>query len=155
MRFVGTVFLFAMCVCAAAHTLSAQETISYGTISGRVTDPQGAVVPGASVTARQIETNLTREAVTDEEGRFRFPYLRVGRYEIVARLPGFADASRNVTVTVGSAFELPVKLSVAGIDTTVTVSADATVLEAARSQIAGTVSQAEVETRAAQRPELP
>jgi hypothetical protein len=146
MRFVGTVFLFAMCVCAAAHTLSAQETISYGTISGRVTDPQGAVVPGAGVTARQIETNLTREAVTDVEGRFRFPYLRVGRYEIVARLPGFSDASHNVTVTVGSAFELPVKLSVAGIDTNVTVSADATVLEAARSQIAGTVSQAEVET---------
>ena len=86
---------------------------------------------------RQI---LTREAITDQEGRFRFPYLRVGRYEIVVRLSGFADASRNVTVTIGSAFELPVKLLVAGIDTSVTVSADSTVLEAARSQIAGTVS---------------
>ena len=146
MKFVGLVFLSVMCLCMSAGTLSAQETISYGTISGRVTDPQGAVVPGASVTARQVDTNLVREAVTDEEGRFRFPYLRVGRYAIVARLAGFTDASHNVTVTVGSAFELPVKLSVAGIDASVTVSADATVLEAARSQIAGTVSQAEVET---------
>jgi hypothetical protein len=146
MQFVRTVFLSVMCACVFAGTLSAQETISYGTISGRVTDPQGAVVPGASVTARHSETNLAREAVTDQEGRFRFPYLRVGRYEIVVRLAGFADVSRNVTVTVGSAFELPLKLAVAGLDTSVTVTADATVLEAARSQIAGTVSQAEVQT---------
>ena len=135
MKFVGLVFLSAMCVCAAAHTLSAQETISYGTISGQVTDPQGAVVPGASASARQIDTNLTRESVSDEEGRFRFPYLRVGRYEILVRLAGFADVTRNVIVTIGSAFELPVTLSVAGLDATVTVTGNLTVLEAARSQI--------------------
>ena len=146
MRFVGLVFLSVVCVCMSAVALSAQETISYGTISGRVTDSQGAIVPGANVTARHVDTNLVREAVADGEARFRFPYLRVGRYEIVARLAGFRDASHSVTVTVGSAFELPVTLSVAGIDAAVTVSADATVLEAARSQIAGTVSQAEVET---------
>ena len=146
MKCVGLVFLSVMCVCTAAHTLSAQETINYGTISGQVMDPQGAVVPGATVSARQTDTNLTREAVTDQEGRFRFAYLRVGRYEIVARLAGFADGSRTVTVTVGSAFELPLTLAVAGLDTSVTVSADLTVLEGARSQIAGTVSQAEVAT---------
>ena len=64
-------------------TLSAQETINYGTISGRVTDPQGAVVPGASVIARQAETNQSRETVTDRDGRFRFPYLRLGHYEVI------------------------------------------------------------------------
>src|SRR5688500_6028526 len=146
MKFVGLVFLSVMCVCIGARALSAQETISDGTISGQVSDSQGAVVPGATVTAWQIDTNLSRETVTDHEGRFRFPYLRVGRYQIVVRLAGFANIARNVTVTVGSAFELPLTLTVAGIDTNVTVSADATVLEAARSQIAGTVSQAEVET---------
>src|SRR5688572_14796321 len=116
MKFVGTVLLSVMCICARANTISAQETISHGTISGRVTDPQGAVVPGASASARQIETNLTRDTVTDHEGRFRFPYLRVGRYEVVVRLAGFADVSRSVTVTVGSAFELPLKLALAGVD---------------------------------------
>jgi hypothetical protein len=126
--------------------LAAQETISYGTISGRVTDPQGAVVPGANVSARQTETNITRETVTDQEGRFRFPYLRIGRYEIVVRLGGFADATTYVTVSVGSAFELPVRLSVAGLDTNITVTGDATVLEAARSQIAGTIPQEEVQS---------
>ena len=147
MKFVGSVFLLTViCVCFTADRLAAQETINYGTISGRVTDPQGAVAPGATVTARQVETNLTRNVVTDRDGRFRFPYLRVGRYEIAVRLAGFRDVSRAVNVTVGSAFELPVQLPVASLDTTVTVSAEATVLEGARSQIAGTVSQEEVQS---------
>ena len=114
-------------------------------VSGRVTDPQGAVVPGAQVSARQTETNVIRETVTDQDGRFRFPYLKVGRYEITVRLQGFADATRALTLTIGSAFELPMTLRVGTLDTSVTVSAEATVLEAARSQIAGTVSQAEVQ----------
>ncbi len=146
MKLMGSVFLFLMCVCPSAGLFAAQETINYGTISGRVTDPQGAVVPGVSVSARQTETNLTRETLTDAEGRFRFPYLRVGHYEVRVRLSGFADVTRNVTVTVGSAFELPVKLAIASLDSSVTVTADAAMLEGARTQIAGTVSQAEVQT---------
>ena len=145
MKLVGPIVL-AMCVCANAHALFAQETISYGSISGRVADPQGAVVPGAAAVARHAETGIVREAVTDEEGRFRFPYLRVGRYEITVRMSGFAPVSRAVVVTVGSAFELPVTLAVAGVDANVTVTADTTMLEAARSQIAGTVSQSEIQT---------
>jgi hypothetical protein len=131
------VSLCVICACLMARPAAAQETIHYGTIGGRVSDPQGAVVPGATVTTRQTETNSTRETVTDLEGRFRFPYLRVGPYEVTVRAPGFADATRVVTVTLGSAFDLPVALAVAGLGTSVTVSGEATVLEAARTQIAG------------------
>jgi hypothetical protein len=134
----------ALCVLAAVIPASAQETVNSASVSGRVVDEQGAVVPGARVSARQIDTNVTRETVTDQEGRFRLPYLRVGRYEIAVHLQGFADATRALTLTVGSAFELPVTLKIGTLDTNVTVSAEATVLEAARSQIAGTVSQTEV-----------
>ena len=143
-RLVGSIIVSALCVVASAPIVTAQETINYASISGRVTDPQGAVVPAAQVTARQTETNVTAETVTDEEGRFRFPYLRVGRYEIKVRLQGFADATRSLTLTVGSAFELPVSLTVGALDASVTVTGETTVLEAARSQIAGTVSQTEV-----------
>ena len=146
MKVLRLVVLSVWCVSVSANTLSAQETINYGSISGRVTDPQGAVVPGATAIARQSETNISRETLTDGEGRFRFPYLRVGHYEITVRLNGFRDASRVVNVTVGSAFEVPVQMSLAGLDASVTVSAEATVLEGARSQIAGTVSQAEVQS---------
>ena len=144
MRFMGRVFLFAICVCVMTRALAAQETINYGTISGRVTDPQGAVVPGASVTVRQSETNLTRDTLTDPEGRFRFPYLRVGRYDVVVHLAGFTDATQTVNVTVGSAFELPLRLGLAGLESSVDVAANMAVLESARSQIAGTVPVEEV-----------
>ena len=124
----------------AAPPLSAQQSVDLASISGRVMDQSSAVVPGAQVTVRQTLTNLTSTAVTDQEGRFRLPYLRVGPYEITVSKQGFEDARRQVTVMVGAAFELPVRLSVSGVDANVTVTADATVLEAARSQIAGTVS---------------
>ena len=128
-----------------APPAGAQETINSASVAGRVTDPQGAVVPGAEVTARQTNTNVSAESVTDLAGRFRFPYLKVGPYEITVRLQGFKDAVQALTLTVGSAFDLPIALSLAGVDTSVTVTGQTTVLEGARSQIAGTVSQAEIE----------
>lgn len=136
-------------VCAASILIlngaaAAQETVNLASVSGRVTDPQGSAVPGAVVTARQIETNVSRETTTDSEGRFRFPYLNVGGYEIVARLPGFADATRQLTLTLGSAFDIPIALSVNAVTENITVTSSATLLEAARSQIASTVSQTEV-----------
>ena len=123
----------------------AQETLNYASISGRVTDPSGGVVRGAEVTARQTDTNITATTATDQEGRFRFPYLRVGPYEVVISQAGFAPAKRALTLTVSAAFELPIALTVGAVTSDVTVSADAVVLEAARSQMAGTVSQTEVQ----------
>src|SRR4249919_535854 len=131
---------------AAASGVFAQETVNFASVSGRVTDPSGAVVSGAQVTARQIDTNVTATAATDSEGRFRFPYLRVGSYAITVHDAGFADATRRLTLTLGSAFDLPVVLEVRTVEATVDVVAPITVLDAARSQIAGTVSQAEIET---------
>jgi hypothetical protein len=133
-----------LCVVALSGVARAQETINYASVSGRVTDESEGVVPGAAVTARHTETNVTASAVSDGEGRFRFPYLRVGPYEIVVHLAGFADAVRQLTLTVGAAFELPVTLRLASLATDVIVSAPAVVLEAARSQIATTIEQAEV-----------
>src|SRR5438128_10102121 len=123
----------------------AQETISSASVSGRVIDAQGAVVPGARVIARHTETNVRTETVTGEEGRFRFPYLRVGPYEITAHLQGFKDVTRSLVLTVGSASDLPRSLAVATVDTSITVTGQAPILESVRSQIAATVSQTEVQ----------
>jgi hypothetical protein len=135
-----------VCAVLSAPAAAAQETVNSASVAGRITDPQGAVVPGAAVTARQTETNVTAEATSDQEGRFRFPYLKVGPYEIRIHLEGFVDATRSLVLTVGSAFDLPMTLGLAGIDTSVNVTAEAPVLETARTQIAGTVSQAEVKS---------
>jgi hypothetical protein len=140
-RFIYGIVLLPLFV---ARIALAQESINYASIGGRVTDPSGAVVEDARIIARQTDTNLSSEAITDHDGRFRFPYLRVGQYEIKVHHEGFAEWAHTLTVTVGAAFELPVSLAVASTESNVMVTADAAVLEAARSQIAGTVPQAEV-----------
>jgi hypothetical protein len=122
---------------------AAQESIQYGSIGGRVADATGAVIPGARITCRHQETNAGSSVLTDKEGRFRFPYLRAGEYEIVAQNPGFAEARRRVSVGAGSAFDLPIVLAVAASQSEVTVSSQAELLETARTQIAGTVSRVE------------
>jgi outer membrane receptor protein involved in Fe transport len=121
----------------------AQETVNSASVSGRVVDPQGAVVPGALVVARQTETNIQSETVTGDDGRFRFPYLRVGRYEVTVHLQGFSAPTRTLTLSAGSAFDISVALSLGSVEADVTVTGDSTLLEAARTQIAGTVPEAE------------
>src|SRR5262245_28351680 len=102
---------------AWAPPAAAQATVNTGSVSGRVFDAQGAVVPGAQVVAHQLETNLTTEAITDATGRFRFALLRVGPYEITARLQGFDDATERVTLGAASAFDLALTLSLASLNT--------------------------------------
>jgi outer membrane receptor protein involved in Fe transport len=135
---------FASVLLAWPSLARAQQSVDYASVSGRVTDQSGASVPGADVSARQLDTNVTSVTVTGQDGRFRFPYLRIGPYEIVVRLQGFADQRKELMLTAGAAFELPLSLSLGGLDTAITVTAEATVLESARSQIAGTVSQTEM-----------
>ncbi len=139
--FCKAVFLI-FCLVGA---IFAQESINNASIGGRVLDQSGATVENARVSARDVETNLSSSVTTDREGRFRFPYLKVGRYEVTARKAGFDDQRRNLTLTIGSAFELPISLGVASAATAVTVTGDATILEAARSQVAGTVSKTEIQ----------
>jgi hypothetical protein len=133
-------FLFA-CV----PLLQAQQTINNASLSGRVTDPTGAVVQYALVTAKQVTTNIVKSTSTDTEGRFRFPYLPVGSYEISADRAGFAIATRSVILTVGADIRLPIVLVVAGNETSVSVNEIAPVLEMNRSEVAETILPEEIQ----------
>jgi hypothetical protein len=128
----------------AIHTAGAQESIHFASIGERVTDGTGAVVQGAKVSARRIDTNTNNTALTDKDGRFRFAYLKAGGYEIKTHQPGFAEAVHSVTLTLGSAFELPIVLAVAASGTNLVVNGEMSLLETARTQIASTVSHTEV-----------
>ena len=140
---IRVVLAFA-CLLTLVGPSDAQQTVDVASISGRVVDTTGGVIPGVTITATQLDTNVLTSAVTDQEGRFRFPYLRVGPYSIVATLSGFVDATRRLTLGIGAAYELPLTLAPAGLETTVNVSAETPVLEGARSQIAATVPETEV-----------
>ena len=123
--------------------VGAQETVNNASLAGRVTDASGAVIGNAAVSVRADATDVTSKTTTDAAGRFRFPYLQVGAYEVTVHEDGFSDAKRAVTLTIGAAFNLPVTLT-PGAEQTVAVDAEATLLEADRSQITATVSQNEV-----------
>ena len=130
--------------CLLASVAAAQETVTNASVGGLVTDPSGAAVTDAEVTAHQPDTNATRKLQTDAEGRYRFPYLSVGKWEITVHKEGFHEITRPVILTVGAAFEIPFSLMLGSAETKMTVIAEAAILEEARSQIAGTVSQDEI-----------
>ena len=138
------VFVNVLFLALGALSAAAQESIQYGSISGRVEDATGAMIQGAKVSVRQKDTNIAASLLTDKEGRFRFPYLSVGEYDVTVQSPGFAETKRSVNVSVGSAFDVPIVLAVASSQSQVTVSSQAELLDTARTQIAGTVSQQEV-----------
>ncbi len=101
-----------------------------GTINGVVTDPTGAVVPGAKVTATEVATAGVRTTVASGAGEFAFSDLPLSSYNIKVEAPGFqATEVTGVQVLAGKIYTLPVKLSLAQQAATVEVSADALSLD--------------------------
>ena len=121
-----------------------QQAVDYASVGGRVTDPSGAVLTGADVVVRQIETNISSTQSTNGNGRFLFPYLKVGNYEITVKKDGFQSATRPVTLTVGADFDLPFSLPLARTSSTVEVTDQAPLIENARTEVASTISQSEI-----------
>jgi len=99
-------------VAASALTTFAQSTVTGG-IGGAVTDPNGAVVPNASVTSQNIETNKEDTATTDHEGRYRIVNLQPGTYTVTINGQGFgAYTQEKIVVEVGRITEIGAQLSV-------------------------------------------
>jgi hypothetical protein len=95
-----------------------------GAINGTVTDPSGAVVPGAKVTATEKATGLQKATVSTSDGEFSFQDLPLGAYKVSVTASGFpAYTADNVQVTAGAIYTLPVKLTLGQQSTTVEVSA--------------------------------
>src|SRR5215469_4111944 len=101
-----------------------------GAISGVPTDPSGAVVFGAQVTAVATDTNSTYKTVTSSAGEFAFSNLPLGNYSVTIVASGFSpEKINNVTVSAGVVYTLPVKMSVASANQTVEVAANALTLD--------------------------
>src|SRR5438309_1540145 len=86
-------------VAFAFSTLSFAQS-GRGTILGTVADPAGAIVPQASVTVTNVETNVKSVAVTDELGNYRVPYLIPGPYSVIFEKAGFKSLRRDGIVLV-------------------------------------------------------
>jgi outer membrane receptor protein involved in Fe transport len=101
-----------------------------GTISGTVLDPSGAAIAGANVTVRNTGTALTREVVSDSQGRYFAPELLIGDYEIVATQAGFQRLVRSgITLTVGAQAVVDLQMSIGTAEQTVSVTAEVSQVE--------------------------
>jgi carboxypeptidase family protein len=111
--------LFVMAVCAGAV---AQEF--RGSITGRVTDPNSAVVAGASVDLTNIATNDVANATTNAEGSYSFPIVMPGKYKLVVTMQGFkVEVREGIEIRVADKLTLDVQLQTGSVAETVTVTA--------------------------------
>jgi hypothetical protein len=126
--------LLVLVLFAGTNSVGAQATT--GTIEGVVRDNQGLAVPGATVTARHVDTNVSRSQVSTADGSYRFLNMPVGNYEIAVELTGFARYVRDgVTLAVNQVAVVEVELRPAALTELVTVSADAPLLNTTTSEV--------------------
>ena len=132
-----------VCVLVAATAAFAQSQAATGNIEGRVLDPNGAAVPGVTVTATNQETALTKSADTDSDGIYRIILLPPGKYRVTtAGAKGFAPTTfENVAVTVGGQTPLDIKLSIGGTNVVIDVSAEGEIVETTRTAVSSTINE--------------
>jgi hypothetical protein len=138
----GVILILSSCL----YQTSAQQTVTSATLGGRVEDSSGAALSGAIVTATNLDTNQTQTIMSDGEGRYRFSYLPAGPYRVTIERAGFSALQQQLTLTIGQALNVPFKLAVAGVTGSVQITADAPLIEAARTQITETILPREIDT---------
>ncbi|HTZ49844.1 MAG TPA: carboxypeptidase regulatory-like domain-containing protein [Verrucomicrobiae bacterium] len=112
------VFLFAFIFCSVV----ASQSLTLGSIAGRVTDPTGAVIATANVTLKSVDTGETQTATTGGEGTYRFNLLKPGHYEVTVEVPGFAKTVRATSVEVGQTTQVDIPLEISKTAETIEVS---------------------------------
>jgi len=135
-------FLLAVTV----SSIFAQRAVTSATVTGRAEDSSGALVCGITIDMTNLDTNQAWAAVTDDDGRYRFSFLPVGSYRLRAEVTGFEPFARQVILTVGQAFDVPVRLSVAGSKERVEVRDEPPLVEAVRTQVAETIVPREMDS---------
>src|SRR5574340_83263 len=102
------------------------------TLTGVVTDPSGAAIPGATVKATHVGTNAFKDARTTDFGIFTIPYLDPGVYNVEVTAPGFLTVIREkIVLRVADKVNLPVELKVGQATESITVMAEQEVIETA------------------------
>ncbi len=139
-------FLLILAVGFSSTALAQSQAIN-GTIEGTVLDDQGAVLPGVTVTITNVDTGDTRVVVTSESGLYRAPLLPLGTYRVTAELQGFKRFEQaGITLTAGRTAVIDVKLSVGAVAETITVTADAPLVDSGRIELGRTLTEAEIKT---------
>jgi hypothetical protein len=142
-RLVSCLSTLVLCVLGACSSVGAAQVSA--NLSGRVTDPSGAAVPSAAVTAINLETGTSRTTLTNRVGEYQLFELPVGRYEVHAKKGGFAEKIRTgIGLVVGQDATADLTLQVGQVDQHVTVTDDVPVVNGSTQDISGLVGQRQV-----------
>src|SRR5262245_9428987 len=137
------VFAYALFVLLMRLPAHAQQ--GTGALRGRVVDQQKAVLPGVGVIARNEASGMFREIVSGEDGSFFMSALTPGSYQVEGQLPGFKKYQRaGVRVEVGKTQDIEVQLEVGAVDESVTVTAEAALVDTTSKELGGTVNAQEL-----------
>lgn len=137
-----TLTLFLMALLASLNVAGQQIT---GSIRGTVLDPSGAIVPAATVTAKQTETGLTRAAATDRQGEYVLVELPIGHYQVEVHAQGFQKyLQQGISLDVNETATISVHLKLGADTQQVEVSADAGLVQSTVSSLGETVMEHEI-----------
>src|ERR1035437_9945032 len=135
-RYALGLVLLSLLVCV----LPAQEFRA--TLSGTITDPTGAVIPGAQVTLKNVETAIERSQTSDTNGHYLFPLLPIGAYSLTVSAKGFKTAVRTgISLNLDQSAQLDTSLEIGGASETVTATGEVLGVETQSSALGGVVSQ--------------
>src|ERR671923_1712882 len=138
-------FVLALGLCFAS-TVWGQAQITSGTVQGDVLDERGGSVAGATVEAKNLDTNFTQTETANADGHFAFLSLAPGRYTLTISKSGFATVlQQNVNLTVGQTINIPVTMKVSSVAQQIVVS-DVPVIEVTTTESASTLDELSVAT---------
>src|SRR5215831_5744619 len=141
-RLSACLFLTLMCLLGGVPSVSAQV---FASLTGIVTDPSGAAVAAATVTASNVETGISRSVSTDPSGRYQLPELAVGEYDVSVAKAGFQTTIRHgVHLAVGQSAALDVGLTIGGVTEQVTVTGDVSPVSATTTDISGLIGEQQI-----------
>ena len=132
-------------VLALGRVGSASAQNTSGAIAGVITDTQGGVLPGVTLTVTNSDNGTSRTSVNEVDGKYRFAGLQPGRYEIRAELQGFATVEvKNLVLTVGAEYPRDISMGVQTLQESVTVTGEAPVVETTKTEVGAVVTQEQI-----------
>lgn len=144
--FAGTRSFLCMTILILATSIAAFAQAGRGSINGTITDPSGAVVPGATVKLMDTATGVSRQTTSSNAGFYTFVSLNPGVYQITASRSGFATVVRNgITVTVDQTTVADVALKVGQVQQVVTVNQGESLIEPSNSTVGQLISAATID----------
>src|SRR5262245_33198582 len=136
--------VFVLMVLAACASSSAGQTVG-ASMQGTVSDATGAVIAGAKVTVRNVDTGVSKEIATDGAGRYHVPLLQPGNYEVSVSAQGFQIANnKGITLAVGQDLVLDVEVSPGQVSSTITVVADPNTVNTTSAALSGLVNDKQI-----------